>query len=135
MTKTPFTQDILLQVYDENGLISFDLLQEKLRGWRIDDIKSRLNQWRFRQVIDYRITNGEIDDFKFLKNKQEFSQELTEGRKLKLEEYFKQVTATAEIINKATASDTNRLKAIQLQQQALNEIPDHYFKELYEVYS
>ncbi|MGT2866405.1 hypothetical protein [Streptococcus fryi] len=135
MTKTPFTQDILLQVYDENGLISFDLLQEKLRGWRIDDIKSRLNQWRFRQVIDYTITNGEIDDFKFLKNKQEFSQELTEGRKLKLEEYFKQVTATAEIINKATASDTNRLKAIQLQQQALNEIPDHYFKELYEVYS
>lgn len=135
MTKTPFTQDILLQVYDENGLISFDLLQEKLRGWRIDDIKSRLNQWRFRQVIDYTITNGEIDDFKFLKNKQEFSQELTEGRKLKLEEYFKQVTATTEIINKATASDTNRLKAIQLQQQALNEIPDHYFKELYEVYS
>ena len=42
--------------------------------------------------------------------------------------------ATREIIEKKTASDTNRLKAIQLQQQALNEIPDHIYKELAEIF-
>ena len=35
----------------------------------------------------------------------------------------------------STISTTNRLKAIQLQQQALNEIPDNLYKELTEVYS
>ncbi|HGI6841941.1 TPA: hypothetical protein ACJTLI_001733, partial [Streptococcus pyogenes] len=62
------------------------------------------------------------------------SEEVSAGRQLKLEEYFKQVQATAEIINKPTASDTNRLKAIQLQQVAMDEIPDQYFKELTELY-
>lgn len=70
-----------------------------------------------------------------MKNKVESSQEVSEGRKLKLEAYFKQVLATAEIISKTTASDTNRLKAIQLQQQAINEIPDNYFKEFHELYA
>lgn len=135
MTKTPFTQEILLQVYDDNGMISFDLLLAHLKGWRIEEIKARLSQWRHRGIIAYTVKDNEIDDFQLLKNKQEHAQELTEGRKLKLDEYYKQVMATAEIINKPTASDTNRLKAIQLQQQALNEIPDYYFKELSEVYS
>ncbi len=35
MTKTPFTQELLLQVYEDNGLVSFDLLQERLKG--LDD--------------------------------------------------------------------------------------------------
>ncbi|MGT2829215.1 hypothetical protein AB6M97_07900 [Streptococcus hillyeri] len=135
MAKTPFTQEILLQVYNENGLISFDLLMEKLNGWRLSDIKERLNQWRFRNVINYTVQDGEITDFQLLKNKVESSQEVSEGRKLKLEAYFKQVLATAEIISKTTASDTNRLKAIQLQQQAINEIPDKYFKEFHELYA
>ncbi len=135
MTKTPFTQELLIQVYDENGLISFDLLQENLTGWSLSDIKERLNQWRYRKVIDYSIKDDELEEFKLLKHKQEQAYELTEGRKLKLDEYYKQVIATADIIGKNTASDSNRLKAIQLQQQALSEIPDHYFKELSEVYS
>lgn len=135
MAKTPFTQEILLQVYNENGLISFDLLMEKLNGWRLSDIKERLNQWRFRNVINYTVQDGEITDFQLLKNKVESSQEVSEGRKLKLEAYFKQVLATTEIISKTTASDTNRLKAIQLQQQAINEIPDNYFKEFHELYA
>lgn len=79
--------------------------------------------------------NDEIDEFQFLKTKREEKQEITEGRKLKLDEYFKQVLATADIINKPTASDTNRLKAIQLQQQALTEIPDDIYKEFSEVYA
>lgn len=135
MTKTPFTQELLIQVYDENGLISFDLLQANLTGWSLSDIKERLNQWRYRKVIDYSIKDGELEEFKLLKHKQEQAYELTEGRKLKLDEYYKQVIATADIIGKNTASDSNRLKAIQLQQQALSEIPDYYFKELSEVYS
>lgn len=60
---------------------------------------------------------------------------MNEGKRLKIDIYFRQVQATLEIMEKSTASDTNRLKAIQLQQQALNEIPDDLYKELTEVYS
>ena len=85
-------------------------------------------------MIHYTLKDGEIEEFELLKNKQEETQEVTEGRRLKLDIYFRQVIATTEIIEKTTASDTNRLKALQLQQQALNEIPDLVFKELAEVY-
>ncbi|MBO4113383.1 hypothetical protein E8L09_02185 [Streptococcus suis] len=135
MTKTPFTQELLQQVYEDNGLVSFDLLLERLKGWTIEGIKARFNQWRHRGIISYSLLNDEIEDFQFLKTKREEKQEITEGRKLKLDEYFKQVLATADIINKPTASDTNRLKAIHLQQQALTEIPDDIFKEFSEVYA
>ncbi|MGV3353314.1 hypothetical protein ABZ559_04625 [Streptococcus sp. ZY19097] len=135
MTKTPFTQAILLSVYDDNGMVSLDLLQERLKGWDMDSIKTRLNQWRHRGVISYTLKDGDIEDFQLLKNKQEDTKELTEGRKLKLDVYFRQVLASADILSKSTASDTNRLKAIHLQQQALSEIPDDYYKELSEVYA
>lgn len=41
---------------------------------------------------------------------------MNEGKRLKIDIYFRQVQATLEIMEKSTASDTNRLKAIQLQQ-------------------
>lgn len=134
INKAPFTQEILRDVYDDNGMISLDLLANHLPGWTDDEIKRRLGQWRFRGVIHYTLKDGEIEEFELLKNKQEETQEITEGRRLKLDIYFRQVLATTEIIEKTTASDTNRLKALQLQQQALNEIPDLVFKELAEVY-
>lgn len=51
MTKTPFTQELLQQVYEDNGLVSFDLLLERLKGWTIEGIKARFNQWRHRGII------------------------------------------------------------------------------------
>ena len=66
---------------------------------------------------------------------QEILQEIYEGKSLKNDIYFRQVQVTLEIMGKSTASDINRLKAIQLQQQALNEIPDDIYNELTEVYS
>ena len=69
-----------------------------------------------------------------MRNKKQEEEQTSGGRKLKLEDYYKQVMAAREIIEKKTASDTNRLKAIQLQQQALNEIPDHIYKELAEIF-
>lgn len=99
----------------------------------MDDIKRRLYQWRMRGVIAYLLEDGEVLEFRFLKNKRQEVAELTAGRRLKLDEYFKQIQATADIIAKSTASDTNRLKAIQLQQVALNEIPDDIYKELVEL--
>ncbi|WP_239016481.1 hypothetical protein, partial [Streptococcus suis] len=120
MTKTPFTQELLLQVYEDNGLVSFDLLQERLKGWTIEGIKARFNQWRHRGIISYSLLNDEIDEFQFLKTKREEKQEITEGRKLKLDEYFKQVLATADIINKPTASDTNRLILFKKQKLTYN---------------
>ena len=59
---------------------------------------------------------------------------MNEGKRLKIGIYFRQVQATLEIMENQPQSDTNRLKAIQLQQQALNEIPDDLYKELTEVY-
>ena len=118
---SPFTQEILQEIYEDNGIITIDLIADKLNGWSFDEIKNRLNQWRYRGVISYVIVDGEIQDFKFLRDKKAEKQEMNEGKRLKME--------------KSTASDTNRLKAIQLQQQALNEIPDDLYKELTEVYS
>ena len=66
---------------------------------------------------------------------QEILQKIYEGKRLKNDIYFRQVQVTLEIMGKSTASDINRLKAIQLQQQALNEIPDDIYNELTEVYS
>lgn len=135
MAKTPFTQELLHQILDDTGVMSLELLGEALPDWTEKDIKSRLSAWQYRQVIRYTLKNGEIDDFEILNNKKADSEEITAGRKLKLDEYYKQVMATAEIINKTTASDTNRLKAIQLQQVAMAEIPDSFFKVLHEIYS
>ena len=132
---SPFTQEILQEIYEDNGIITIDLIADELNGWSFDEIKNRLNQWRYRGVIFYVIVDGEVQDFKFLRDKKAEKQEMNEGKRLKIDIYFRQVQATLEIMEKSTASDTNRLKAIQLQQQALNEIPDDLYKELTEVYS
>ena len=131
---SPFTQEILQEIYEDNGIITIDLIADKLNGWSFDEIKNRLNR-RYRGVISYVIVDGEIQDFKFLRDKKAEKQEMNEGKRLKIDIYFRQVQSTLEIMEKSTASDTNRLKAIQLQQQALNEIPDDLYKELTEVYS
>lgn len=125
-----FTQEILQEIYEDNGIITIDLIADELKGWSFEEIKNRLNQWRYRGVISYVIVDGEIQDFKFLRDKKAEKQEMNEGKRLKIDIYFRQVQATLEIMEKSTASDTNRLKAIQLQQQALNEIPDDLYKEL-----
>ena len=134
MAKTPFTQELLHQILEETGTMSLDLIQDKLPDWSEKDIKSRLSGWRYRNAIDYKMVDGEIADFELLHNKKNTTDAITAGKLLKLEEYFKQVQATAEIINKPTASDSNRLKAIQLQQIAIEEIPDFFYKELSEIY-
>lgn len=113
--------------------MSYDLLMQYLPGWQLSDIKARLSSWRYRKVLDYELKDGELDDFKLLKNKKASTEEVNEGRRLKFERYFKQIIATAEIIAKPTASDSNKLKAIQLQQEAMDEIPDFYYKELSEL--
>jgi hypothetical protein len=135
MAKTPFTQELLHQILEETGTMSLDLIQDKLPDWSEKDIKSRLSGWRYRNAIDYKMVDGEIEDFELLHNKKNTTEAITAGKLLKLEEYFKQVQATAEIINKPTASDSNRLKAIQLQQVAIEEIPDFFYKELTEIYN
>lgn len=132
---SPFTQEILQEIYEDNGIITSDLIADELNGWSFDEIKNRLNQWRYRGVISYVIVDGEVQDFKFLRDKKAEKQEMNEGKRLKIDIYFRQVQAILEIMEKSTASDTNSLKAIQLQQQALNEIPDDFYKELTEVYS
>lgn len=135
MAKTPFTQELLHQILEETGTMSFELIQEKLPDWTEKDIKLRLSAWRYRNAIDYKIVDSELEEFEILRNKKVTTEAITAGKQLKLEEYFKQVQATAEIINKPTASDSNRLKAIQLQQVAIDEIPDFFYKELSEIYN
>ena len=85
-------------------------------------------------MISYVIVDGDIQDFKFLKNKKAEIEDINEGKRPKIDIYFRQVQSTLEIMENPTISTTNRLKAIQLQQQALNEIPGNLYKELTEVY-
>lgn len=134
MTKTPFTQGDLAQLWQDEDQITMDILRKRLPDWTDRQIKVRLNNWKARKAIAFTIKNKEIVSFDLLRNKKQEEEQTSGGRKLKLEDYYKQVMATREIIEKKTASDTNRLKAIQLQQQALNEIPDHIYKELAEIF-
>lgn len=131
---SPFTQEILKEIEEENGVITIDLIADKLQGWSFEEIKHRLNQWRYRGVISYVIVDGDIQDFKFLKNKKAEIEDINEGKRPKIDIYFRQVQSTLEIMENPTISTTNRLKDIQLQQQALNEIPGNLYKELTEVY-
>lgn len=133
MARTPFTQDLLHQILDDTGTMSIELLTQALPDWTEQNIKQRLALWQYRSVIDYTLKDGELDTFRFVEDKRVLEENISEGKKLKLEEYYKQVVATAEIMNKPTASDSNRLKAIQLQQIAMDKIPDSYFKELNEI--
>ncbi|MCY7033805.1 hypothetical protein [Streptococcus sanguinis] len=134
MTKTPFTQGDLAQLWQDEGLITMDILRKRLPDWTDRQIKVRLNNWKARKAIDFTMKNKEIVSFWFLRNKIQEEERTSGGRKLKLEDYYKQVRATREIIENKTASDTNRLKAIQLQHQALNEIPNHIYKVLAEIF-
>lgn len=49
----PFTQEILQEIYEDNGIITIDLIADELNGWTFEEINNRLNQWRYRGVISY----------------------------------------------------------------------------------
>ena len=134
MAKQPFTQETLYKLYEDNGVITLDLIAEALPTWTLADIKQRLSGWRYRKAIDYKLVDDELLDFEFLRNKKAQQVEITEGHRLKLDLLFRQVLATSEIIEKSTAKASDRNKAMELQQKAMRAIPDAVFKELSEVY-
>ncbi|HGD5515905.1 hypothetical protein VYI00_10000 [Streptococcus anginosus] len=134
MAKQPFTQETLYKLYEDNGVITLDLIAEALPTWTLADIKQRLSGWRYRKAIDYKLEDDELIDFEFLRNKKAQQVEITEGHRLKLDLLFRQVLATSEIIEKSTAKASDRNKAMELQQKAMRAIPDAVFKELSEVY-
>lgn len=128
------TQETLYKLYEDNGVITLDLIAEALPTWTLADIKQRLSGWRYRKAIDYKLEDDELIDFEFLRNKKAQQVEITEGHRLKLDLLFRQVLATSEIIEKSTAKASDRNKAMELQQKAMRAIPDAVFKELSEVY-
>ncbi|RSJ12114.1 hypothetical protein [Streptococcus intermedius] len=134
MAKQPFIQETLYKLYEDNGVITLDLIAEALPTWTLADIKQRLSGWRYRKAIDYKLEDDELIDFEFLRNKKAQQVEITEGHRLKLDLLFRQVLATSEIIEKSTAKASDRNKAMELQQKAMRAIPDAVFKELSEVY-
>ena len=134
MAKQPFTQETLYKLYEDNGVITLDLIAEALPTWTLADIKQRLSGWRYRKAIDYKLENDELIDFEFLRNKKAQQVEITEGHRLKLDLLFRQVLATSEIIDNCTAKASERTQAMELQQKAMRAIPDAVFKELSEVY-
>lgn len=134
MAKQPFTQETLYKLYEDNGVITLDLIAEALPTWTLADIKQRLSGWWYRKAIDYKLEDDELIDFEFLRNKKAQQVEITEGHRLKLDLLFRQVLATSEIIEKSTAKASDRNKAMELQQKAMRAIPDAVFKELSEVY-
>ncbi|PRT68948.1 hypothetical protein [Streptococcus anginosus] len=134
MAKQAFTQETLYKLYEDNGVITLDLIAEALPTWTLADIKQRLSGWRYRKAIDYKLEDDELIDFEFLRNKKAQQVEITEGHRLKLDLLYRQVLATSEIIEKSTAKASDRNKAMELQQKAMRAIPDAVFKELSEVY-
>lgn len=134
MAKQSFTQETLYKLYEDNGVITLDLIAEVLPTWTLADIKQRLSGWRYRKAIDYKLEDDELIDFEFLRNKKAQQVEITEGHRLKLDLLYRQVLATSEIIEKSTAKASDRNKAMEFQQKAMRAIPDAVFKELSEVY-
>ena len=108
MAKQPFTQETLYKLYEDNGVITLDLIAEALPTWTLADIKQRLSGWRYRKAIDYKLEDDELIDFEFLRNKKAQQVEITEGHRLKLDLLFRQVLATSEIIEKSTAKASDR---------------------------
>lgn len=134
MAKQAFTLEALHQILDDNGVVTLDLLTEKLPTWKLADIKARLSGWRYRKAIDYKLENGELVEFEILRNKKAQQVEITAGHKLKLDLLYRQVLATSEIIEKSTSKASDRNKAMELQQKAMRAIPDEIFKEFSELY-
>ena len=134
MRKQVFTQELLRNIQEENGIITLDLILDALPTWSEKDIKGRLSNWRYRKAIDYKVEDGEFSEIFLLKSKQETKEEISAGQCLKMDLYFRQVLALTGIIESNTSKDNDKTKAVELQQKAMRAIPDDIFKELSEVY-
>ena len=134
MGKQVFTQELLRNIQEENGIITLDLILDALPTWPEKDIKGRLSNWRYRKVIDYKVEDGEFSEIFLLKSKQDTKEEVSTGQRLKMDLYFRQVLALTGIIESNTSKDNDKTKAVELQQKAMRAIPDDIFKELSEVY-
>ncbi len=69
MARTPFTQSVIHDILEDTGVISMDLIMDRLPDWDEKEIKQRLSGWRYRGAIDYKLVNGELEDFEILRNK------------------------------------------------------------------
>ena len=134
MGKQVFTQEILRNIQEKNGIITLDLILDALPTWSEKAIKGRLSNWRYRKVIDYKVEEGEFSKIFLLKSKQEAKEEVRAGQRLKMDLYFRQVLALTGIIESNTSKDNDKTKAIELQQKAMRAIPDDIYKELSEIY-
>ncbi|VJG99007.1 phage protein [Streptococcus pneumoniae] len=134
MGKQVFTQEILRNIQEENGIITVDLILDALPTWSEKAIKGRLSNWRYRKVIDYRVEDGEFSEIFLLRSKQEIKEEVSAGQRLKMDLYFRQVLSLTGIIESNTSKDNDKTKAIELQQKAMRAIPDDIYKELSEIY-
>lgn len=134
MGKQVFTQEILRNIQEENGIITVDLILDALPTWSEKAIKGRLSNWRYRKVIDYRVEDGEFSEIFLLRSKQEIKEEVSAGQRLKMDLYFRQVLALTGIIESNTSKDNDKTKAIELQRKAMRAIPDDIYKELSEIY-
>ncbi|TMR59040.1 hypothetical protein E3V49_07030, partial [Streptococcus pseudopneumoniae] len=108
MGKQVFTQEILRNIQEENGIITVDLILDALPTWSEKDIKGRLSNWRYRKVIDYRVEDGEFSEIFLLKSKQEIKEEVSAGQRLKMDLYFRQVLALTGIIESNTSKDNDK---------------------------
>ena len=134
MGKQVFTQEILRNIQEKNGIITLDLILDALPTWSEKAIKGRLSNWRYRKVIDYKVEEGEFSEIFLLKSKQEAKEEVSAGQRLKMDLYFRQVLALTRIIESNTSKDNDKTKAVELQQKAMRAIPDDIYKELSEIY-
>lgn len=93
-----------------------------------ESARQALIKWKNKGKITYKLKNGQYFNFKLLDsvlvNEKANSERVALGRELKARLYYIQVKETMTIIENATATSKDKLKAIELQQKALRGISD-----------
>ncbi|MGT2742284.1 hypothetical protein [Streptococcus plurextorum] len=136
MTKKQ-TRVTLLDFAEKIHLVEGKTLAEltNILGFKSKDTtKGGLAYWKRNGKINYKCQGGIYSNFELIdlevKGTINERKNITIGRKLKAEIYFKQVTEIELIMATPAISVKDKLKAIELQQKALQKLSDDMMAEL-----
>lgn len=57
MARTPFTQSVIHDILEDTGVISMDLIMDRLPDWDEKEIKQRLSGWRYQKAPEWLLFN------------------------------------------------------------------------------
>lgn len=135
MTKEPFTQELLLEVYERHGLVTVELLQDVLPSWTDKDIKKRMSVWRSRRAIRYTLVGDEFGNFEYLRDRPEELAELDSKTTLTVAlDYYDMYKVAERVSHDPTATIAEVLTANKQRLQAYSKIPKKLIEQIKEIY-